>query len=506
MLLLWIVILSVTLNYIIVSTLMRYSRYSSTSATNFSEYVSSIIFKKYHNNNLHISSLWNCSCQQDICFKRNMTTLNSNLNEIKAVVEHFMTEIKEKQKTNNFTRFLSGEKTVANAYSKNYFQILYLNNITTYFIRIMKTQSRYFQSSSSRYSSNKCSVLTKPNLQQPNAYHANCVGIEELMNQNNSYNTAFDVGLPFNYSFERKDEIILTFLHILKNVLLSNVGDVYAGYIKIIPQRCQQQLNYVSNFHKNVRIFENEVFTIAQFWGAGYFHALVEELPRIAPYLEFLKAHKNIKVHVNSKQSFIMNILNILGISSDRIITGHLQAKILYMPAGSGCGRPSLFNIQLLSMKLRSLIPLPPQERRTIVLIKRSKKRFFKHHDEIYTLIKNIIKDANIILEIFSDTELPSFNDTMIMFNRAFMVIGPHGAGESNLIFSEPGTAVIEGLCINHKHEMVLCYRNLMNALGHKYYGYVPSHNCFDVKAPELGPVIKYFVDIFKSNYLCNKI
>ena len=100
-------------------------------------------------------------------------------------------------------------------------------------------------------------------------------------------------------------------------------------------------------------------------------------------------------------------------------------------------------------------------------------------------------------MEVFSDINLPSFNETMLLFNRAFMVIAPHSAGESNLIFSEPGTVIMEGLCINHKQEIVMCYRNLMNALGHKYYGYVPKKNYFDIRFSELEPIIKHFVQKF---------
>ncbi len=47
----------------------------------------------------------------------------------------------------------------------------------------------------------------------------------------------------------------------------------------------------------------------------------------------------------------------------------------------------------------------------------------------------------------------------MDIFNRALAVIGPHGAGLSNLLFSEPGTLVLEGLCYDYWSTPNLCYR-----------------------------------------------
>lgn len=59
---------------------------------------------------------------------------------------------------------------------------------------------------------------------------------------------------------------------------------------------------------------------------------------------------------------------------------------------------------------------------------------------------------------MFSDNPVPPLHDALRMFSRAWMVIGPHGAGLSNMFFTEPGTVVLEGLCYN-KGKANLCYR-----------------------------------------------
>ena len=153
-----------------------------------------------------------------------------------------------------------------------------------------------------------------------------------------------------------------------------------------------------------------------------------------------------------------------LGLDPSRIVTGNITVKTLYLPASTPCGRVVPFNSQLLSLEFRNSIKTPPEPRKSIVVIKRSKKRFFKNHDKIFEMIQNSTKGTNIKVELFSDTTLPDLKETMAMFNRAFMVIGPHGAGETNLFFSEEGTVDIEGQCYHETKRIgiVLCYRNLM--------------------------------------------
>ena len=78
----------------------------------------------------------------------------------------------------------------------------------------------------------------------------------------------------------------------------------------------------------------------------------------------------------------------------------------------------------------------------------------------------------------------------MTIFNRAFMVIGPHGAGETNLFFSEEGTINLEGQCIIHGI-VNLCYRNLMRVVGHHYYGLHPDRDCKETTPEQLEETVR---------------
>ena len=113
-------------------------------------------------------------------------------------------------------------------------------------------------------------------------------------------------------------------------------------------------------------------------------------------------------------------------------------------------------------------------------------------------MLQKVIQGSDIKVEIFSDKKLPTFEQTMAIFNRAFMVIGPHGAGETNLFFSEEGTVNLEGQCVIHGTAN-LCYRNLMRVLGHRYYGLSPDRGCQDTQPGKLeDPVRQYIKDLYR--------
>ena len=55
-----------------------------------------------------------------------------------------------------------------------------------------------------------------------------------------------------------------------------------------------------------------------------------------------------------------------------------------------------------------------------------------------------VAKEFGFNLEVFPDDPLPDIYSITKIFNQAAIVVAPHGAGLSNLLYSEPGTIVIE--------------------------------------------------------------
>ena len=69
----------------------------------------------------------------------------------------------------------------------------------------------------------------------------------------------------------------------------------------------------------------------------------------------------------------------------------------------------------------------------------------------------------------------------MTLFHSAVVVVAPHGAGLSNVLFSRPGTFVVEGVC-NVPH-VNLCFQRLTHVLGHHWHG-VTSRGGYERDSP----------------------
>lgn len=64
----------------------------------------------------------------------------------------------------------------------------------------------------------------------------------------------------------------------------------------------------------------------------------------------------------------------------------------------------------------------------------------------------------------------------MRLFHSAVLVVAPHGAGLANVVFSQPGTYVIEGVC-NLPH-VNFCFQRLSYVLGHRWHGTPSRGGC----------------------------
>ena len=436
---------------------------------------------------------------------RNNSDLSFRLAGIRKLMEPFINEITRvgnELKEQNLTWVHTNETpTVVNGYEEGYFQKVAHPQIKTTIVNVKKEEIfEYLFHHTFDYTSSNCALVEKGlarNKLGELLYGAKCVPRNEALHPVPFDDRSYGVGMPAKFSVQQHGHVALTFIHVLRNAIVKGNGDVNIGNLKLVPQRCQQSLQ--GQKYKKEPKEEEEVFTIAQFWGEGFFHATSEDLPRLSPWLDFLRTNRQVKIHVHTNHEFLRRMLHSLGLDPSRIITGTRRVRVLYMPAGSSCGRSTAFNTQLLSLQFRQAMKTPPEPRKSIVVIKRSAKRFFNNHHRIFNMIQNSTKYTDIKVELFTDENLPTLEETMAMFNRAFMVIGPHGAGETNLLFSEEGTINLEGLCLSGGR-IVLCYRNLMRVLGHRYYGLLPDGDCKDTEPEQLEETLKYYLNTLYLN------
>jgi len=103
---------------------------------------------------------------------------------------------------------------------------------------------------------------------------------------------------------------------------------------------------------------------------------------------------------------------------------------------------------------------------------------------------------------MYIDNPSPSLNDTMRMFHSAVMVVAPHGAGLANIIFSQPGTYVIEGVC--ELPHLNLCFQRTAVILSHHWHGIPGRGGCegvVNVSADDIKSIAEYYLSQMKFHF-----
>jgi len=104
------------------------------------------------------------------------------------------------------------------------------------------------------------------------------------------------------------------------------------------------------------------------------------------------------------------------------------------------------------------------------------------------------------LTSVVNQLERKTINETMMMFHSAVLIVAPHGAGLSNMLFSQPGTYVIEGLC--NPPYIVLCYQRLAYVLGHHWHGVMARRGCqkfVDISSYLIESITRKFLHLWKS-------
>jgi len=261
------------------------------------------------------------------------------------------------------------------------------------------------------------------------------------------------------------------YMHIHRDAIITAHGNVITDRLKLILHGCRPHDKTIPSRYDHAPLY-TEVLVLRQgIWGRGTFHHMVEIMPRIALLVDFLKANPEICIMAPQVGGRLAHLLRIIGLDKPKVITGVTRAKIVYQPRATPCGVANVQESQMLSQLFRNYIKekFPEQPRNRLILIRRSKTRRFLKHNAIDAVLRRVAMNYNLTYTLFIDNPTPSLSETMKIFHSAVIIVGAHGAGLSNMLFSQPGTYVIEGGC-NLPH-VLLCYRRLAYVLGHHWHG-----------------------------------
>jgi len=344
----------------------------------------------------------------------------------------------------------------------------------------------------------KCSRNVKDTLRQssvqPSFLH------EKPMTHNYNYWPDGDNSSPAQFYTHNTPRYVFH-MHIHQDAVVTNLGDVFTDGLKLVLYACSYDVNTALPLHLESIPLYNEVFVVTQFWGVKVFHRMVEILPRIALFVDFLNANPDIRILAPEVGGRLAELLEIIGLNKSRLVTGVSRAKVVYQPRATGCGYANVQESQMLSRLYRDYIKrtFPPQPRNRLILVRRSGARRFTERKGIQEVLERAARDYNLTYTLFVDNPTPSLNDTMMMFHSAVIIVAPVGAGESNMFFSQPGTYVIEGVC-NPPH-VNLCFQRLAYILGHHWHGIMSRGGCLNVVSVsiyEMDIIVRKFLHLWK--------
>ena len=207
-------------------------------------------------------------------------------------------------------------------------------------------------------------------------------------------------------------------------------------------------------------------------WCAGYFHWVHEHLPRVALIAEAMRANRNIKLVLPTKSSFQRQFLRLLGINDTQLLPpGDYHFHRLLFPQPQRCGNvfsSTLFILRRLvfaSLTLPAMSSFGTTAPLNVVLAERKgNSRGPQNYAELKQRLQTRFADRCR----FAVHLGRSVAEQVALFNKAWIVFGPHGANLANVLFMRGGGAhLIEMLQWTKAN---LCYYTSASRVGVTYH------------------------------------
>lgn len=251
--------------------------------------------------------------------------------------------------------------------------------------------------------------------------------------------------LPAGVQDSQKD-LLIGHVLIIPHAKVNRLGEVTYRDLFINNIGCQD-FETVSRSKATQRY--REVFSVTSPFSYEIFQSFVEVLPRLIPYVAFLRKHKSIRIHIEAgdvDHSVVVRELARLGISRKRLVSGNIRAEVLYQPAPLPCLNPHRLMANIMSAYIRHefLTTMDHEVPDSVLLIQGSLDSEYFDEDLIEEI--NFFVQGSHRFEILRDFEISGLHSSVRIFNRAAVVIGTY-EGLSNIMWCKPGTHVLEVTC-----------------------------------------------------------
>lgn len=187
-------------------------------------------------------------------------------------------------------------------------------------------------------------------------------------------------------------------------------------------------------------------------WSNEYYHFLTEALPNA---LLMHREHPGAAISC-AMAPFTVDLFQWFGIQGPILHTSGWGQRV--QCAFVECGNPSPEKIAA----IRDVVTAKLRFKKTLgILIRRERTRRILNETALLRQLQARYSELQWVV-----FDRLSVTDTATLFSQAAVIAGPHGAGFANMLFSGPGTQIIEIMPLEQPN---LCYWHLSEMLGNPY-------------------------------------
>lgn len=218
-----------------------------------------------------------------------------------------------------------------------------------------------------------------------------------------------------------------------------------------------------------IKNYNGSIATLTTFSQSNYFHWLFDVIPKI--HLLDKSGLKPDKIYVEVKSKFQIDTLQLIGYESEKIVNSStsylLSASQLFVPSlpDYNVGNMPAWSCNFLRQTFLSCATQGSE-----VSEKKHRRVYISRADAKYRKITNELEIIQFLEKYeFSVVKLESmsFLDQVRLFRDVEIVVAPHGAGLSNLVFCTKQAKVIEIFSPNYING---CFCNLSQQVELDYY------------------------------------
>jgi hypothetical protein len=200
---------------------------------------------------------------------------------------------------------------------------------------------------------------------------------------------------------------------------------------------------YYARFRKKKKI-DGDVFSLLGVFSESFYHWFHDTLPRLQNSIEYLPSGTKYLIHSNPRK-YQLDSLEAFGISKKLLVyqsdIGDTVVERLWFATPSGNGIVGDFNsLKKVSSRLKNhLVGISNSNKiyKKIYISRNKSSRYIENEEAIKPLLKNHEFEFLLLEDL-------SLNQQAEIFSHAEVIIGAHGAGLTNIIYSNPNTFIGE--------------------------------------------------------------